>query len=372
MALNFPNSPTVGDLYEGYQWDGSAWRHVNVFADTIPAGTIVPWSTETAPANWLICDGAAVSRSTYAALFSVIGIRYGAGNGSTTFNLPNLVGRVPVGRDVSQSEFDVLGETGGAKTHTLTVDQMPSHSHTDTGHSHGQFITANAGGPAIRWDYRQDGSAFTYPQGNNTGNSSANITATGGGQAHNNLQPYVVLTYIIKTTFGTTPSQSQSLDILSTYNSRLTQAELDIDGLESFRGANLPVFQARLAANHVRSGGASWAKINNLSTVEVNQGSHYNGSLSRFVAPVAGIYDFSASFHTTAAVGGPAIAFVKNDLTGTVDGMIYNASYNTTTINRKMQLAVGDRVEVWSWNVNSTSFTFDTGWGGLFSGQLLN
>jgi microcystin-dependent protein len=74
----------------------------------------------TAPTGWLLCDGTAVSRTTYSDLFAITSTTYGVGDGSTTFNLPNLKGRVPVGLDTSQTEFDVLGETGGAKTHTLT------------------------------------------------------------------------------------------------------------------------------------------------------------------------------------------------------------------------------------------------------------
>ena len=63
----------------------------------------------------MICDGRAVSRSDYSELFAVIGTTYGSGDGSTTFNLPNLKGRVPVGKDSSQTEFDTIGETGGSK-----------------------------------------------------------------------------------------------------------------------------------------------------------------------------------------------------------------------------------------------------------------
>ena len=79
----------------------------------VPVGSINAWSTNTAPTGWQLCDGTAVSRTTYAALFAVIGETYGAGDGSTTFNLPNLKGRAIVGRDSSQTEFDTLAETGG-------------------------------------------------------------------------------------------------------------------------------------------------------------------------------------------------------------------------------------------------------------------
>lgn len=227
MALNFPANPVDGDVYESYIYDSATggWRSNHPYADTLPAGAVIPWSTNIAPPNWLLCDGSAVSRTTYASLYSVIGITYGAGDGSTTFNLPDMRGRTLVGRDITDSDFLALGQSGGAKTHTLTVEQMPSHNHNDNGHSHGQVITANAGGPGVRWDYRQDGSCYTYPQGVNDYTAYASITSTGGGQAHNNLQPYEVMNYIIKTTFGTTPEQTQEYDILATYNSRLTTLE---------------------------------------------------------------------------------------------------------------------------------------------------
>jgi hypothetical protein len=78
-------------------------------------------------------DGAAVSRTTYSDLFALIGTTYGAGNGSTTFNVPNLKGRVPVGLDGSQTEFDALGEAGGEKAHVLTIGEMPAHTHPPDG-----------------------------------------------------------------------------------------------------------------------------------------------------------------------------------------------------------------------------------------------
>lgn len=83
----------------------------------VSPGTIVPFGGTVAPNGWLLCDGAAYSRNGYGALFAVVGTSFGAGDGSTTFNVPDLRGRVLFGRDSTQTEFDVLGETGGAKTH---------------------------------------------------------------------------------------------------------------------------------------------------------------------------------------------------------------------------------------------------------------
>lgn len=192
------------------------WTNANPSSDT-PAGAIVPWVVATAPSGWLMCNGAAVSRTTYATLFSVIGTTYGAGDGSTTFNVPDLRGRVAVGQNPNDATFTNLGANGGEKAVTLTESQIPSHTHNnylnDPGHSHGQVITANSGGPGIRWDYRQDGSSYSYPQGVNTYTSGTGMwitnVAAGGGQSHNNLQPYLVTNYIIKTTAGTTAADSQ-------------------------------------------------------------------------------------------------------------------------------------------------------------------
>jgi len=146
-------------------------------------GMVVPFAGASAPTGFLLCDGTAVSRATYADLFAVVSTTYGVGDGSTTFNLPNLRGRVPVGFDSAQTEFDALGETGGAKTHTLTVAQIPAHNHDYNG------ATLNTG----------SGFSSRY---SSTGSTSATFTGTGntgGGEAHNNLQPYITLNYIIKT-----------------------------------------------------------------------------------------------------------------------------------------------------------------------------
>lgn len=161
----------------------------------LPAGIISPYGGTTEPSGWLFCYGQAVNRVTYAALFSAIGTTYGVGDGSTTFNLPDLRGRTVAGQDdmggssanrlTAQSgglNGDTLGASGGAETHTLTSAEMPAHTHT---------YSWGTGGA-------QAGGSFTamIPAGFDNANTTS---STGSGGAHNNVQPTLVLNYIIKT-----------------------------------------------------------------------------------------------------------------------------------------------------------------------------
>lgn len=126
-------------------WNGSTWSNLpfhttidNHIADASlhfapPAGSIFMWPTNSAPTGFLLCDGTAVSRTTYATLFALIGTTFGVGDGSTTFNLPNFKQRMPIGRDAGQAACDTIGETGGSFNHTHTT---PTHQHTIAGHTH--------------------------------------------------------------------------------------------------------------------------------------------------------------------------------------------------------------------------------------------
>lgn len=145
-------------------------------------GEVKMYAGATAPAGWNLCDGTEASRTTFAGLFAVIGTTYGAGNGTTTFNLPNMNGRVPVGRDAGQVEFDVLGEVGGEKAHVLTTGEMPSHTHQPPM----GFTAGGLGAGYARVDLNSPQSLW------------GTVTATGGDGAHNNLQPYLVMNYIIR------------------------------------------------------------------------------------------------------------------------------------------------------------------------------
>lgn len=154
--------------------------------DTLPVGSIMPYSKATAPENWLACDGSAVSRTDYSELFSAIGTIFGAGDGSTTFNLPNLKGRTIVGLDASDTDFNTIGKTLGEKTHTLTVAEMPEHTH--------KFRASTKLG--------NDESTITYGEKISgsviSGNYGNAIQNEGSSQSHNNIQPSFIGVYIIK------------------------------------------------------------------------------------------------------------------------------------------------------------------------------
>lgn len=143
---------------------------VEVMAQT-PAGIVSAFAGASAPAGYLLCDGAAVSRTTYAALFAVLSTTYGTGDGSTTFNLPDLRTRVPVGKN-SSGTFATLGAKGGAETVALSMSHLPANN----------FAVLAAGTLGLV------GSPVTPI-----------AQAPGSGTAHPNLQPYIVLNFIVKT-----------------------------------------------------------------------------------------------------------------------------------------------------------------------------
>ena len=173
--------------------DGSAFSFVG--GSSAPAGTVSGFAGSTAPVGWLLCAGQAISRTAYSVLFTAIGTTYGAGDGSTTFNLPDLRGRVVAGMDnmggtaasrlTSPLAGSTLGAAGGSQSHKLSTAEIPSHSH-------GISPAYLAGGALVQ-------SNIQYFNGQQAYTASASTGAAGGGASHNNVQPTLVLNYIIKT-----------------------------------------------------------------------------------------------------------------------------------------------------------------------------
>ena len=214
-------APSVGDHLN---WNGIAW----VPGAPAPAGSLQMYAGSAAPAGYLMCNGAAVSRTSYAALFAVIGATYGSGDGLLTFNLPDLRGRAPIGSGSGAGLTSrALGATGGAETVTLDATMIPGHTHTgtvnsagahahtvtDPGHAHTQTTINddfnNSGGspPGFAAD-----SAGTRTWSNiNTSSTGVTVDSggahthtlttdsTGGGAAHANMQPWLAVNFIIKT-----------------------------------------------------------------------------------------------------------------------------------------------------------------------------
>jgi microcystin-dependent protein len=165
----------------------------------IPTGLIIPYAApetpdppyQGIPSGWLLCDGSEVSRTTFINLFGVIGETFGAGDTTTTFNLPDLRGRDVLGADnmggssanrVTATQADNLGQGSGAETHTLTIPEMPAHTHDDD-------IGLNGGAGPDRMrrvgDFTVSGVVY-------------NSNSTGSGGAHNNVSPYLTTNYLIK------------------------------------------------------------------------------------------------------------------------------------------------------------------------------
>ena len=187
--------------YEATKYDFSGANLTGI--EGIPTATIVPWSSSSVPTGFLECNGQAVSRSTYSALFAIISTTYGTGDGSSTFNVPDLQDNVPVGKSGTKavgstgganqvaSSGNVGGNTGNA---TLSTSQLASHTHP---------THVPAGNPGVRTD---------APHGGARATSEPNTGSTGGGGSHSHgmsanfvgdstsvVQPYLTLIYIIKT-----------------------------------------------------------------------------------------------------------------------------------------------------------------------------
>lgn len=186
-AASRPAAATSGRYYESTDAgaldrdNGTAWNNI------ISAGDLKLSAASVAPSGWLLCDGSAISRTTFAVLFNALGTTYGVGNGSTTFNIPDCRGRTLIGAGAGSGlTARARGDAGGEETHPLTVSELASHNH---GAVSGSFVADTAGSTQAN-----PGSGVV------AGNNRENVTAlTGSGTAHNNMQPYWVANVLIKT-----------------------------------------------------------------------------------------------------------------------------------------------------------------------------
>lgn len=198
---------------------------------SIPAGTVLPYAGTTAPTGFLLPFGQAVSRTTFASLFAAIGTTYGIGDGSTTFNLPDLRGRAAFGADAmggiganrlglgvagGVTGAAVLGAAGGQQAHTLTTAEMPAHTHTTpavavSGGSAGVVTSSTSSSGGVPGAGQQTSGCTSPPDPfcvtvyvpgsvSLSGTAAAGTTGSvGSGSSHNVTPPAIVLNFIIKT-----------------------------------------------------------------------------------------------------------------------------------------------------------------------------
>ncbi len=158
----------------------------SVTSALIPSGVVMAYLSEITPTGWLQCNGAAVSRTTYANLFAVIGTRYGAGDGGTSFNLPDFRGRALIGAGNGTGlTLRSLGDEVGEETHLLTVSEIPAHTHDIVGNP---LSGANQPPQVVIDDDIITGSPITKT-----------TSSVGADQAHENMPPSAVAFWIIKT-----------------------------------------------------------------------------------------------------------------------------------------------------------------------------
>ena len=190
------NGASVGSF------SSSGWTGSVTTSAVVPSGSLLMWSTGTAPTGYLLCNGSAVSRTTYATLFAAIGTAYGSGDGSTTFNLTDMRDRMPIGAGTTYA----VNASGGSSTTTIALANLPAHDHsiTDPGHVHSvQYNFGGASNPG------QPSSGETLDSmTENTGSATTGITKTnttqGSGSAFSNsamttISPYRGVYFIIKT-----------------------------------------------------------------------------------------------------------------------------------------------------------------------------
>lgn len=207
-------------------YDGTSWNDVidsagSPAGGTMPVGTLLPYAGTTSPDTniYLLCDGQAVSRTTYADLFTVVSTTFGVGDGSTTFNVPDLRGRIPMGLDnlggtpanrVTDANADSLGGSLGAETHTLIEAELPSHSHTKgslttvTAGSHTHTFSAAvkdgsaATGAGTNWNKFVGSNLSLNSAGSHSHTISGSTATTGSDTGHNNVQPVLSIGYLIR------------------------------------------------------------------------------------------------------------------------------------------------------------------------------
>ena len=278
------NEKTLNQLQQNIQnaFDGGE----GVSGDTLPIGAVIELPSDIVPENWLLCDGQAVSRTDYAELFAVLGTSHGEGDGSTTFNLPNMCGRTPVGKDSFDTDFDTLGKILGEKTQELRA--LIGASNNNTGNigyrgvppvpGYGNTISING----------------TVTSVENTNHSTLVVQAN--GEEPSTIQPSIIVNFIIKA--------KQSAGLVATVVNSL-ESDSKTDALAAEQGK---VLNEKIE------------KLNTYSTEEINTGKKWIDGKDIY-RKVVGVPNFSVS-NTDVSTGVTNMSEVI-----TIEGSLYRSGY---------------------------------------------
>lgn len=335
VAMNFPPNPVDQQVYGDYIYDAATtmWRSA-VMVGASPCGSIMPFAGASVPAGWLLCDGQAVSRTTYSSLFAALGgisSPWGLGNGTTTFNVPDLRSRTPVGKSTS-GQFSAIGAIGGAETMSLQEAHLASHSHSFSAttswqgdHQHAPPVAVSYGGSA--GNYRNllttntplwsggDWNCAVTPGGGHNHTISGTTGGAGSGAAFGIVQPFAVVNYIIKFSAVVAATDTEIAVRMGQAEATVTSAVNSVNtAISTIAGKaplSAPTFSGLTSTpDHpyffARSSGSPvWSTTNPVySSAVFNVGNCYNTSNGRFTAPKTGYYVFTASFFSQAGYGG--------------------------------------------------------------------
>lgn len=315
--------------------------------EALPAGSILAWGGSTPPSNWLLCDGSAVSRTTYSDLFSILGVQHGSGNGTTTFNLPDFKGRVPVGYDTTKENFNQIGKTGGVEKtlHGFGMTPINSGSWQNPGvlyqneiiNELNAYFLGSGTDPAAIYAYvASAGGAIGAAGSSSTEVRTAKYTAT-------NLQPYTTTQYIIKASGGV---GSLSSTVESSLLNRVAEVEdkLEKTYLVLTTGGGLVL-------------GGSWGLVTGFNSTVTNGGFSY--SSGAITVPETGFLDIVFSLATTAtSTNFTSAALTKNSTNIGTDGLqvrrVQNYG-NAAQVCWKLPVTAGDLIRLYGAAAGSTT-----------------